>query len=279
MKKIFFIAGWVIMLSCILSCKKDNATVKDKELTYEKIKGKWYLLDKDPDAVMSVDFISSDTCMYSIYNGPEEIQIMTLVYSFNNGHLVMTQVPVTGGQNSLQIMAASDMDFIALSDETYLENDNLVFIESKDKYSYTREMPKVSGGSITGTISVNGNFGKGTVGVAAMDPSTEKGGLTFLMAPGKYYCQGLPNGKYVVFAIYIPVEHASDYESHEVTEFPYDTYQSQIAISNGKTVSDINLEISLPVTTKSQIKKSGQIHEILWKKLNVLKYHKSLKKC
>jgi hypothetical protein len=278
MKKIFFITSMII-LCCVFSCKKDDSPVKDKDLTYEKLKGNWYLIEKSNDIsiLMSIDFISSDTSHISFYNGPEELVLMTFIYSYSNGHLVMT--PVTGNeeQNSLQIMITSDMDFIALSDEAYLEDNKLVFVEGNETFKLTRDIPKISGGSITGDISVTGNFGRGTVMIAAIDPNTEKGGITFRNSPGKYYCQGLANGSYYVLAVYIPIEHASDYQSHELTEFPYDTYLSQISISSGKTVSGINLDISLPVDTKSRIKKSGQINEILWKKMKEFKIHNSSK--
>jgi hypothetical protein len=142
-------------------------------------------------------------------------------------------------------MMADAMNGIVGADRVYLQNGNLYFVEA-ETYSFSRTVPSVPGGRITGSVSVtNGTFGQGGVIVVGYEVNTGKAAGTFLSSTGPYTLWGLSNGQYVVAAVYIPKSHALDFANHDLTDFPSDVTTSPITISNNGTVSNTNFTLDL----------------------------------
>jgi hypothetical protein len=216
----------------------------------ENIIGKWYSLFDDPETgmkmVLFLDNRSDSTATIGILNGPTEVSLMETNYYVDNGVYVFIAPEVdTSKQNALQIMIADEMGGFIYADEIYLKEGKLHFVEDEGTVVFSKTIPSISGGTITGSLTVIGEFGQGAAIICAYDPVKETIGGTFLSQPGLYYLQGLEDGEYFTLALYIPKEHALDWMDHDISDFPSEIHETTVTISGSNTVTGINFNLNL----------------------------------
>ena len=275
------IMTYALCFFLLVGCNKKDpvAPVSPKEdITMENIMGKWYSLFADPEIsnkmVFFLDNRSDSTATIGILNGPTEVSLLEVSYYVDNNVYVFIAPEVdTSKQNALQIMFADDMGGLIYSDEIYLAEGKLHFVEGEETFVFSKTIPPVSGGKITGSLTVTGEFGQGAAIISAYDPVKETIGVTFLSQPGLYYLQGLADGEYLTLATYIPKEHALDWMYHDPSYFPYELRETEVEISGGNTVSNINFNLNLSNvgSNKYSIKKDTREHKIAIKCFQMLK--------
>jgi hypothetical protein len=122
----------------------------------------------------------------------------------------------------------------------------LCFEEGSVVYRFTPAIPNVTGGKITGSLSIsNGSFAQGMAMIIALDVNTYAMQGTFIVHTGQYTIMGLVNGQYNIVAVYIPKKHATDFMEYDMSEFPMGIIQTPITISGGNKVTGININIDL----------------------------------
>ena len=235
---------------CLLAsaCGKDAPT---EPVTEENVVGTWYTKQIDAASGMTVmlylDCRADGTARIGLMNGNLPVELMNVNYAVAGGMFSFDVPPVdTATQNTLQIMFAAEMQGIFAADRAYFQRGNLVFVEPGKTYSFSPTMPGVTGGRITGTVSVtNGSFGNGGVVVAAVELSSGNLAGTFLSGTGPYTLWGLQTGyNWFVVAVYIPKSHALDWADHDVTEFASDVV-SPLVVQGNQTVSGVNFTLDL----------------------------------
>lgn len=241
------IMGVLLMLT--FSCKKDTES-EIVPITAENILGKWYLNNTDAESGLTFIFYldnEQDSAEVGILNGSEEVELIRFAYTINNSAYTFISPAVdTTYQNALQIYLADYMNEMLYSDNTYLQDGNLCFEEGSDVYSFTPAIPNITGGKITGSLSVsNGSFAQGMAMIVGVDVNTNAMQGTFIVHTGQYTIMGLVNGHYNIIAVYIPKKHATDFMEHNMSEFPMGIIQTPITISGGNNVTGININIDL----------------------------------
>ena len=242
------ITGVLLMLA--VSCKKDNTESEKVPITGENILGKWYLKMTDSESGLTFIFYidnAQDSSEVGILNGSEDVELIRFAYTVNNGIYSFISPPVdTMHQNALQIYLADYMGEMLYSDKVYLQDGNMCFEEGSDVYRFNPVIPNITGGKITGSLSVsNGSFAQGMAMIVAVDVNTNAAQGTFIVHTGQYTIIGLVNGQYNIMAVYIPKKHAADFLEHDVSEFPMEIIYTPIAISGGDMVTGINIDIDL----------------------------------
>jgi hypothetical protein len=245
------IIGFVFVCCLVSSCKKDSPTAPKISLTSENVLGKWYCKNIDASSGLTMIFYldcrSDSIAAIGILNGTLEVELFSVQYTIVKNTFSFVTPPVdTANQNALQIMMADIMDGMIMSDNIYIQDGNLCFVED-EVFTFSRDIPTVSGGTIAGSISVvNGTFGKGCIATVAVDINTNQETGAFQSGEGPYTLWGIPNGSYYVMSLYIPKSHALDWmTNYSVTDFPHKITTVPIAISNGNHVVNTNFVIDL----------------------------------
>ncbi len=273
------IITYALCFVSLVGCDKDDPVSAGREdMNMESILGKWYSLFDDPETglkmVFYLDNRSDSTATLGIMNGPSEVSLLEINYYVEDGIYVLTAPEVdTLSQNALQIMFADEMGGFFYADEIYLSEGKLHFVEDDETFVFSKTIPTIPGGTITGSLIVTGEFGQGAAIISAYDPVQETMGGTFLSQPGLYYLQGLADGEYLTVAIYFPKEHALDWMNHDITYFPYEINETRITISGSNTVegNDFNLDLGEGGFYKYSIKKDTEAYEITVKYFQMLK--------
>jgi len=237
------------------SDEEDADPASDREsITPENVLGTWYSCEPDPGTGTAVvtfaAFGTDSSARVGLLNCDQEVTLISTTYHVSDNVLAMATPEVdTARQNALQIIMASQLSGVTMDDRAYIENGNLVFMETFRKVVFTRAVPSQPGGRITGTLYFAGDFNQGAAQVVCVDTATYRGQSVFMDAPGSYCLKGLRDGTYMVVAVYIPKECAVDYPDR-LYECPSADYPDFVAVSGADTVNGIDITLN-PLVPKS----------------------------
>ncbi|MBN1481152.1 hypothetical protein EH223_01685 [candidate division KSB1 bacterium] len=243
----------IFVLVLVTFCCKEDDPVSPKidKITMQTIAGTWYHLHRDEDSGMAIMLFlnnrNDSTASIGVMNGAAEVSLLEIDYDVKDGEYMFIAPDVDPStQNCLQMMFADLMGGLVYADEIYLQDSKLHFVEGEDTYAFSKNMPKVTGGKITGSLSVTGDFGQGAAIVTAADLTTGKMGAAFMSQSGAYIIQGLENGDYAIIALYIPKQYALTWmDQATMSRLPNDIHPVPVRILNGNTVTGVNFNLTV----------------------------------
>lgn len=240
---------YMILLLFIISCNKDNTVSPDSGISSDDLMGTWYNFYTNEVIGLYVpvffDF-TQDSAKTGIVNEDDNVELFAFDYSINRSKLIIKPPVIdTVNHSALQLFFVANMSGYLNCKNVCLVNDSLCFSNGKEIFKFSRIIPMVSGGKISGTVSVDGDLAKGMLMVAAVDPETMDAKMMLSNKTGTFTLPGLNDGGYWLMGIYIPQNHALCFWEYGLGKYCRELQDTLISINDGNTVKDryLNIEI------------------------------------